>query len=147
MDPEDAVTKGAYQNKNFLPPHHDLGTLQNLPIRKSRLYFEPRRVDSWCTAISYFRLTSGSHGIEWIITNHIVHPIYNISLESVLASRAMYTMNNSPEFDSYHRGGTTLMCRLVIGTPSSDDIANVAAAVLDLSVVTHGVSSDTILGE
>lgn len=29
------------------------------------------------------------------------------------------------------------MCRLIIGTPSSDGIANVATAVLDLSVVTH----------
>ena len=30
------------------------------------------------------------------------------------------------------------MCRLVIGTPSSDGITNVAAAELDLSIVTHG---------
>jgi hypothetical protein len=111
------------------------------------IIFEPGRVDSWCTAVSYSRLTSRPDGIGWIITNHIFHPIYNIASESVFASRAMYTTNNSPIFDSYYRGWTTLMCRLIIGTPSSDGITNVAALVLDLSIVTHGVSGDTILGE
>ncbi len=30
------------------------------------------------------------------------------------------------------------MCRLIIGAPSSDGIANVAAAKLDLRVIAHG---------
>jgi len=47
-------------------------------------------------------------------------------------------MNNSPKFDSYYRGWTASMCRLIIGTPSSDGITDVAASKLDLSVVTHG---------
>lgn len=67
--------------------------------------------------------------------------------EGVWTSGATYTVNNSPEFDSYHGGWTTLMCRLIIGTPSSDGITDVATPVFDLSIVTHGVSTAVLLGE
>ncbi len=49
----------------------------------------------------------------------------------------MVVSDNSPELNGHYRGRTSSMCRLVIGTPCSDRISNVAAAELDLRVVTH----------
>jgi len=37
----------------------------------------------------------------------------------------------------YHVRRTSLVCLLVLGTPGSDDIAKMAALVLDLCIVAH----------
>jgi len=58
---------------------------------------------------------------------------------SALRFGAQWNTENIPELDCDDSRRTTLMCRLVIGTPGSDSVSKMTALVLDLSEVTHGL--------